>query len=639
MGNETQLFDVVDPLDFPEERHILTPARTDEIIFPDLASRNEAGAAWSGKYDVERRNSNTKRLTQGAAVRINENLLFQKQKGSWIVNPIDLERYFLQVINLEYESDTDYTYHANAYTDRGLSDYVGYVTIMAKKGRVFGRMILEESCFRIEPIGKGVSALVKESKSLDRGAKHQHAPIRERLKTGHHKLPVTDQQAMRSNGSVANEVRVLVMYTDAAIAIWDPWISANRSMAETQQALRTSLVHAGQLQLTLAGVAALPGFRESYRYNQEQLDDLPNNPTVIAAKAASKADLVVVLTAGAGLGLAITTEPGDSSLAYAFVAIDADGDLQIFSHELMHLFGGQHQYFARDGLVNVAPYAKAYKFRKYFWQVSKKSIMYISGGGPDDPYRRELYFSNPFQTLWGRPTGVIGKNDNAQQFRDLAPTVSRYVQTLPPLSAVINGPGYMQAGQTLYFTSHIVGCNLGVAYAWEYSTNGSTYFPFGVGATSSLAAPSAFNLYIRLTVICGQESSTSFLTVATRDPDCGGSIPCLTGPPGGHIEVMPEAGESSSQLSVFPNPVSNSDFLTSGILPESEGDMLQTRIMVELTLAASGDVIQQVEVIIPPSGIWEHQWSSHNLMSGKYFITIFREGMPTERRILTVVKQ
>ena len=552
-----EFFRAAAPGSYADERGILSPARLERGYTTDPTSRHLVEVEYESEPDVvvsprSPRGGLPPRAKRGMAVRLGERLLFSEGGRFAFRLPWERDRYVITPTRREMRGPRDYTFHGTVGVAGG--NEVGHLLVMRKGERYFGSLALDGRSFRLEPLGRGgVVALVEEgdppasSRNCDGAGGHdrggEQAAPRE--------SPAADL-SVTARSSSSREVRVLVMYTDRAEAIWDPEVSAERSMEETNQALLNSGITTSQLRFRLVGVERLAGFAETDDIATD-INEFTDDPFVAQRRAAREADLVVLLTDGnyeigtlgaRVLGRATTREPGDADRAHAIVEVDAPGSRQTFTHELGHLFGGQHQdqeALWPDDLSDVARYAFPHRWKHDIFSLRRSSIMWTSVGIRGN----ELRFSNP--DLWSASerTGVEGTRDMAQQLRDQAATVARYVN-VPRLSASISGPSSLRPNARGTFRANISDCGGSATYRWEQADDGRSYRFIGSSSSVSIRAGNVHSTTLRLRVTCGGQTVTAFRYVFVGGGSgggCGSEIICLTGGEG-----LPEVQPADAAL-------------------------------------------------------------------------------------------
>ena len=246
-------------------------------------------------------------------------------------------------------------------------------------------------------------------------------------------------------------------------------------------------------------------------------------------------------------------------LEQAIVEVDAPGQNQTFTHEIGHLFGGQHQDQETRwprGQDNVARYAFPHRWKHDIFSLRRASIMWTNPGNRGN----ELRFSNP--DLWSASerTGVEGTRDMAQQLRDQAATVAAYVN-VPRLAASISGPRSLSPYARGTFRANVSNCGGGATYRWEQADDGRSYRFVGSSSSVSIRAGNTYSTTLRLRVTCGGQTVTAFRTVIVGGGSgCGSDIICLTGgeglPDGDPVGASVEDARAGAPTT---NPLANGD--------------------------------------------------------------------------------
>lgn len=219
--------------------------------------------------------------------------------------------------SVEAISDTEYTWYGEF---EGKDD--GFVTIISKNGETYGQINIGDEIYSLKSLGKGQNILVE----IDGSKYGEHSCATPHYKTSTNSPvdtpEINDNTTRTSNCS---NVRVLVLYTDAADQVGDPQNDADLFIAQTNQALRNSDINSGELTLELVDVIKLNGFVEDPNEPVLDLEALQMNSTAQHLRDNQvKADIVVLLTDGNYHngdveGVAFTVNAGDPDYAYAIV--------------------------------------------------------------------------------------------------------------------------------------------------------------------------------------------------------------------------------------------------------------------------------------------------------------------------------
>ncbi len=494
-------------------------------------------------------------------------MLFSKVGQFWLRLPWAKEKVLVSRQTSEFQTDGNYKYHGKISVD-GVE--VGYLSVLLEGDKQFGRLIIDERAYRLDPLGRKAMALLEEYPDDAPGSgcgnsvsPKPQASLGGGTKNNLHGSQVRPRvsETAASSFSAAPVVRVLVMFTDRADAIWDPVVSAQASMAELNQALLNSDINQAQLRFELAGVERLPGFVENAITPDNDVLRFRTDPLARTRRVAQEADIAILLTdgnylGGTRFGQVARTAPGDSALAYGIVEIDAPGERQTFPHEVAHLLGGQHDDTTIDPInfPNVSNYAHGYQWRPLYnpvWWTPRRSILHTTG-----TRRRELRFSNPDLRDGGVRTGTDNVFNVARQLRDRAGMVACYVD-VPQLSASVSGPSQIEPWGAGSFSAVVANCGAALAYRWELSEDGANYFFVGSGANVTINVGDVFVAVLRLRVTCGTETRTVFHNIFVGGAgSCDPSRPCVQNPniPGGVQANFQSPTGPTAGISLWPNP-------------------------------------------------------------------------------------
>ena len=592
-----EFFEVVPDAAIVDSRHLLAPGALQQRVY---ASEDDARAVareqgLGAQTKLRPRSGDRGRGRRGAAVRLREKLLFSDAGTFPLRLPWDRKRYVVRAEDILTEHVTSYTYHGGVY-EAGVR--VGGLLVIRRAGKRFGKLTIGDVSYVLEPVGRGYCALLEEypapagsTCAADRG----HGGGGDGRHGGLGDDALGAATSVSGRAARGREVRVLVLFTDAADDAGDPQAEAETGIAELNRALTNSGITTGQLRFRLAGVQRLAGFNERANNPGGDRDRLLAFGNVANARLAAEADLVVLLTDGnynAGFGQIFGVafiEPTGPNQGVAIVELDAPGARRTFAHEVAHTLGGQHRGTPTAGLANVGAFAQSHEYTTGWWifRTLRQTILDPAGGGEE----RLVNFSNPDVERVSQPTGIANQRDNARQLRAQAQNVACYVD-VPRLEATVAGPAALNPGRTADFTATVRNCNGPLGFRWERSDNGTSYRSAGTGATVRITAANTLNLYVRVTVTCGGEAVRAFRTVYVgggSEGGCGPGTPCFVAPEqgGASPEVMadgvsargasPDGAGSETTLgpsvAVYPNPVSG---------PSAT---------VELTAARPGDVL------------------------------------------------
>ncbi|MFK8056625.1 MAG: zinc-dependent metalloprotease family protein [Saprospiraceae bacterium] len=535
---ENELFELVKPLSYSDERGILRPDRLNRLLTQNPEERQQAIDNLSGFPARE----GVPVMETGAVIQINTDLLFSSYSQLEFRIPWDSEILTVEPKSFDIESTTHWTYFGTLSGDEGQE--VGYLSLIRREGKDFGRLITDDNSYLIEPLNNQNQSIIL----LDNRDQ-------EFMSCGHDELTIDSEISKKiiqdqSRCTPSNEVRLLVLYTAAAEAIWDPFASATGSVALAKQALRQSDVQTSELKLIHVGTERLNEFIES----GNSLTDVMAFPvwnTAPQQRADNGADIVVLLTDDSYSGVqgrVTSTQPDDPTLGTnpttgivdptlnaalqgcAFVVINSPGKRNTFTHEVGHLFGGQHENTNIAGFVNVGADAFGHRWRRNFISNYRNSIM---RSGPAIDFRgggtRVLYFSNPDVSAWGEPTGVVTTAEMDRQLRAQTGLLSCYFDSPPALQASIQGPSRLELNQNYTYNSNVLNCDGPPDYLWEISRDFGPYEFLSTSASAIVSPGGSAYIVLRLTVECNGDQTVTSKTIHVDGgiPPCGQDIPCF----------------------------------------------------------------------------------------------------------------
>ena len=246
-------------------------------------------------------------------------------------------------------------------------------------------------------------------------------------------VPPTSQSAKSfstRSGTLSSTIDVLVMYTLDALESASASTLRCRALMSTQYTNRALHGSAVAAQLRLVAVMELP-FRKTGTLKEFLLQDLdpsrqPVGTALFAARQATSADIAVVFVgSGSADGLAHVAPTGalPTWWPHATAVIPASTGIpaQLFAHEVGHLFGAGHESHAGS-----RSYAHAHR-----WGVPMRyTIMATLGATLVDR------FSNPLVDVYGAPTGVAGRADNARVLNEHREIVERWAPSPSTLASI-----------------------------------------------------------------------------------------------------------------------------------------------------------------------------------------------------------
>lgn len=327
-----------------------------------------------------------------------------------------------------------------------------------------GSVTVEGSTFAVSPLGNGVHLVTEQNPKQIPGDG-------EPLSQGNAGLTRPSQTvAPADTGSV---IDVLVVYTPAMeqyagstaamYQLIDTFISESNSIfASSGMQTRLRLVGRSLVGYTESGYADVDNTRLS-NTTDGYLDIVPQMREQIGA------DIVALLVRGP---LSVSYDHSESlcgqareviaSADRAYGVVNASGcgvTVYSFTHEMMHLVGARHDWYADDTLDTPFPYNHGYVAPNFAW----RTVMATTdcGGAPSGGCSRIAYFSNPALTYLGQalgaPVSSSRPTDNHRLIDERAPIVVNFKQSLPV--------GPTAANDAFASATSITGSSLPVTYA------------------------------------------------------------------------------------------------------------------------------------------------------------------------------
>ncbi|MFT6338748.1 MAG: hypothetical protein ACJATI_005525 [Halioglobus sp.] len=577
----------------------------------EYTSRGEISFSQEQSQKVDRMINNPIYLSHHF-VKVN-NLIDVQNNGEIMVNlpdKVNPEKFVTK--RSKYTSPTDYEF----YGDLGPCDIqrMGYVHIIAKDGNVYGQINLEDEIYDLQDLGNNRNVLFKIDQSIytESECVTDHTP---KVKSSSNKLNSTT----RSGGGC--DVRVLVLFTDAANQIGNPFNSANLFIEQTNQSICNS---EADVTFTLAGVRELVGFNESNGGANGLVDitatrdALQTNDNANQLRNQFEADMVVLLTDGDFFfvgsqifGVSFLMNWGDPSFAYAVVEIDGAGGRFTFSHELAHDFGCKHNNDNRTAPAFVFD-AQGHNFSQgccWPFRPTRGTVMNRLDDGS-----RIMHFSNPDVKFKGKKTGVVDSRDNEDQITAEGCNISAYKTFTPPMNVTISGLTYGTPADGPYtWCVDVTSCDDVENIVWEYSVNGFDFYQ--VLNVNNLCwtgnIPQQNNLTFRVTVTCSDgETDTAWFWVRNDD-----KVLCDPKVIGEDTPSTRRNGEGKVQeISVFPNPTA--DIINIGFNSEDTKSRMITIRNIE-GLIVSKFTLDQVIL-----GNNKAKYDISNLTGGYYMLNI-----------------
>lgn len=326
---------------------------------------------------------------------------------------IDVDR-----TSTEVRSDTDFTWSG------GLVGVQGNAILVAHDGNVTGSVRDGLDLYKIEPLGRGLHAIVKIDPSR---FPPEHPPSFH--ETERHSPVAIDPASMTDPGDDAirtmapQVIDVLVAYTPAArSAVGDIRATIQLAMAETNQSYANSGVN---IQLRLVDNFEV-SYSESGKSYETILNDFAHMPTVLDRRDGSGADMSAMIINQAdycGMANAIMA---NASTAFAVVHYSCATGYYSFGHELGHLQGARHDP-ANDSTPT--PFAYGHGYQQTAADPRWRTIMaYNCAGG----CARLPYWANPNVLYNGLPMGTASVSHDARVLNETAAMVAAFRSTTSP---------------------------------------------------------------------------------------------------------------------------------------------------------------------------------------------------------------
>jgi peptidyl-Asp metalloendopeptidase len=294
----------------------------------------------------------------------------------------------------------------------GLPGVPGQATLVIHNGDVTGTINDGANLYRVEPVGRGVHALIKVDQSR---FPPEHPPsFQERERRGGVR-PLAPRDIQRSDTPIG--IDVLVAYTpSAAGAVSNIATTIQLAVAEANVSYQNSGIN---IHLNL-----VDSFQVAYTEGSNTFDkilaDFAGNSNVNTRRDSSAADVAVLIINKSdycGLADAIMANANN---AFAVVYYDCATGYYSFAHEIGHLQGARHDP-AND--PSTTPFAYGHGFQHTTPPPPWRTIMAYNcaGGCP-----RLQYWSNPNVLYNGIPMGTAATNNNARVLNETAATVAAF---------------------------------------------------------------------------------------------------------------------------------------------------------------------------------------------------------------------
>ncbi len=543
-----------------------------------------------------------------------------QQEGVVTVNLPD-KNYTIQYLpkNVKYKSNLDFSYHGEI---NDCDDRMGYLTLIAKNGNLFGQVNIENETYEIVDLGNKKHVLFKINSNVLASKKCGD---------------VLDSSGIKNKGSLeANlrhagcKVRVLVMYTDAAKRVANPFDKAVLSIAQSNQAAINS---DATVNFELVGVERLPNFQELPDFVLTTRDNFRGNFFVQNRRNATNADIVLLFTDGnffdGTIGISYLDHFTEANFGYVMVEIDAANASLSFTHELAHDLGCQHE--NPNTVLTVPPFngtARAHTFfTGIFGTNLRKTIMRFNGSV--DPI---CHFSNPDVKFKGKRTGNAVAN-NAQQLASGSCIVAAYrPEPIPPFGVTISGPEEGNNSTLYTWCANVVTCPNVFSYKWEYSLDGFNYYlatNTSICFTSYL--PYDHHVYYRVTATCsnGDIATDVYYVFNKNDKHSPRFKPCDISSIASKVNPNTNGNISflapDINLSTFPVPFGNELNIKYELLDEKEVILSIENIF--------GQRIQLINKGVQSKGIKNETVNKASFQSGFYIVKLEIDGKVLSNKI------
>ena len=320
---------------------------------------------------------------------------------------------------LELHADQRFSWHGSLDADGQQP-----IVISVAGDSVAGFLSMDDGMWEIVPTGSaGQAWLIKLDDQRLPGCA---GPV---AVEGHADAPVR----AAGSSSVADsgeEIDVLVFYTAAAQAAAG---SENAIRAQAQAAVdaaNTAFANSAmRARFRAVGIELLEGWEETTNSSSAELSRFRADPTALARRNATSADMVSLLVAnlagGCGIGYVMrSVGAGFAGSAYQITDRDcAVGNLS-WAHEHGHNMGFEHDP-ANGATPETA--SRPWSFGHYVeGQGSQSFRTVMSYACPAGGCTRRAHFSNPQVTFNGFATGVVDQRDNARTGDEVADTVANF---------------------------------------------------------------------------------------------------------------------------------------------------------------------------------------------------------------------
>lgn len=409
-------------------------------------------------------------------------------------------------------------------------------------------------------------------------------------------------------------VRVLVLYTQAAQN--SGYNIPNVVQLAFSQFVTASINSNVVVGLHLAGIEFLD-FIENNNNAQSDVIRLRDDATAQQLRNSYEADLVMLLTGnnyGLTRGVVVSVGP-DEQNAYGLIQIGyaSSSSTYTFVHELAHLFGARHENTSDNtpGDAHAHGWQTGFIFtKKYGTVVHTEDVTNRT---------RLLYFSNPYISHNGNPTGVLGQSFNARVINVNGWIVQDFRQSGPAFSTTISGPGSANGGDILSFFANPINGQSPYSYQWQVNT-GSGYYVAGSSYNLNIVMPNDNDMEVFLTVTDANNQQATAYNFVHNTSLGGGCTVCQDEGIQDSIpeEVINQLNDVESLL-IYPNPSSSQ----LNLIHKTQSNQV-TKVQI---MHPSGRVIYQTELYSNYLGVAVDSIDISHLKSGTYYLKYFKSNI------------
>jgi hypothetical protein len=330
-------------------------------------------------------------------------------------------------LSIEKKDETNFIWHGR------LADLAGTATFVVHNGNVTGTIQNGPELYHIEPVGRGMHAIVQIDPSKFPPEEPPSFKNKETVK------PLNLDLRMQRLGPPAKDlhdspvsISVIVGYTQSAKdSVADIDATIQLAVAEANQAYANSQIN---IQLNLVGTF-LFSYTETGKTFDTILADFASNSDVNTRRNQAGADLAALIINQSdycGLADAILANLCDS---FAIVHYSCATGYYSFAHELGHLMGARHDE-THDPTTTPFAYGHGYEHNSTT-QPFRTVMAYRCDTGNCEP--RVQYFSNPNVNYLGVATGTAATNDNHRVLNETAGTIAGFWNPLADLAMTPGG--------------------------------------------------------------------------------------------------------------------------------------------------------------------------------------------------------